>query len=82
MVKKTIVSIVFCLCFIFTYPAVAVGLDMEAKASILIDANTGRIIYEQNADTQLTVASTTKVLTALLVLENIVRVNYTLMKHL
>ena len=49
----------------------ALALDVDAEASILIDASTGRILSEQNAHEKLAPASTTKILTALLVLENV-----------
>ena len=40
-----------------------------AKAAIVIDANTGRTIYTKNADMRLPVASTQKLMTALLTIE-------------
>lgn len=42
----------------------------EAKASICVNAETGTIVHEQNSREALYPASTTKVMTALLVLEN------------
>lgn len=42
---------------------------LEAEAAILIDQVTGKILYEKNADKQLYPASTTKILTALLAVE-------------
>ncbi|MGN0714831.1 MAG: D-alanyl-D-alanine carboxypeptidase family protein [Anaerovoracaceae bacterium] len=41
----------------------------EAKAAILYEMTTGTVLYEKNADTQLPPASMTKVMTAILVLE-------------
>ncbi len=41
-----------------------------ARAAILIEAETGRILYEKNAHEPLPMASTTKVMTALVALEN------------
>ena len=52
-------------------PANAGAIEVDAVSAILIDATTGRVIYQQNAHDSLPIASTTKVLTALLVLENI-----------
>lgn len=40
-----------------------------AQSAILIDGNTGRVIYQKNADQRRQVASTQKLLTALLVVE-------------
>lgn len=42
----------------------------SAKAAILMEAETGRILYEKNAHTPLPMASTTKVMTALVALEH------------
>ena len=44
--------------------------EISAKSCIVIDAETGAVIYEKDADTPMGIASTTKILTALLVLEN------------
>ncbi|MDR0862962.1 MAG: D-alanyl-D-alanine carboxypeptidase [Oscillospiraceae bacterium] len=41
----------------------------SAKSAILIDADSGETLYEQDADIKLQIASTTKILTALVVLE-------------
>lgn len=45
--------------------------QITAKAAILIEASTGRVIWEKNADERHYPASTTKIMTALLGLENI-----------
>jgi len=42
---------------------------LSAKHAILVDANTGRVLYEKNADAQCLIASTTKIMTALLICE-------------
>ena len=42
---------------------------VSAKSAILLDAQTGRVLYERNADQQSLIASTTKIMTALLVCE-------------
>lgn len=46
-------------------------LALDCKSAILIEANTGRVLYEQNADEALPPASVTKVMTLLLVMEAI-----------
>lgn len=43
---------------------------MSAKGMILAEEKTGKIIYEKNAHTKLPMASTTKIMTALCVIEN------------
>ena len=46
-------------------------LGLTVDASILIDAETGKILYEQNADTPLGIASMTKMMTEFLLLDAI-----------
>lgn len=48
-------------------------LDIKAKSAILMEANTGKILYESNADERLSPASVTKVMSLLLVMEAIDR---------
>ncbi|MDF2890041.1 MAG: Serine-type D-Ala-D-Ala carboxypeptidase [Clostridia bacterium] len=43
--------------------------SVSAPSAILIDAETGRVLYEKNADTKMYPASTTKVMTGLLAAE-------------
>lgn len=42
---------------------------VAAKAAIVLEARTGQVLYEQNADEPLGIASTTKIMTCLLALE-------------
>lgn len=42
-----------------------------SEGAILIDADSGRVLFEQNADNRLYPASTTKIMTAVLALENL-----------
>jgi D-alanyl-D-alanine carboxypeptidase (penicillin-binding protein 5/6) len=44
--------------------------SLYAKAAVLMDADSGRILYGKNADEVLPMASTTKILTCILALEN------------
>jgi D-alanyl-D-alanine carboxypeptidase/D-alanyl-D-alanine carboxypeptidase (penicillin-binding protein 5/6) len=44
--------------------------DISAKAAILIDADSGRVLFEKNKDDKRPVASTTKIMTTLLLLES------------
>ena len=48
-------------------------LDIKAKSAILMEKNSGRILYEMNADEQLPPASITKIMSLLLVMEAIDR---------
>ncbi len=44
-------------------------LDIKAKSAILMEVNTGKILYEDNADVSLPPASITKIMSLLLVME-------------
>ncbi len=68
---KTIFIIAFAvvLVFAFTITAFAEGFTAQAKGYILIDANSGNVLAEQNADEQLPCASVAKVMSILLFLE-------------
>ena len=45
--------------------------DVQAPAAVLVEASTGDVIFERNAGDERPIASTTKLMTALLALENI-----------
>ena len=50
--------------------AVEDELEVDAKASIIVESNSGKILYEDNAHKKNYPASVTKILTAIVVLEN------------
>ena len=56
-----------------TNAAIGQTLDIKAKSAILMEPNTGEILYEANADERLSPASITKVMALLLVMEAIDR---------
>lgn len=43
---------------------------LHAKAAVLMDADTGRVLYEKNGESLLPMASTTKIMTCIVALEN------------
>lgn len=45
------------------------GLNLDVKSAVLIDADTGKVLYEQDSHKELPPASVTKVMTMLLTLE-------------
>lgn len=45
-------------------------LRLYAKAAVLMDADSGRVLYDQCGDEQLAMASTTKIMTLIVTLEN------------
>lgn len=46
-------------------PCHACAIETSAASAILVDVNSGRVLYEQNADAKMLIASTTKIMTAL-----------------
>ena len=50
---------------VFSFPASA----LSAQSAVLLDCSTGRILYSKQADRQSLIASTTKIMTALIVCE-------------
>lgn len=71
--KKKIITIMLFVMLIFincTVFADTGELELTAQGAILIDTNTGKILYEKNADEKLYPASTTKIMTAIITLEN------------
>ena len=62
------------LCGVLTVPAAALeDPDIRAKAALLVEAETGTILYDKNIHDELSIASTTKIMSALLVFEAIDR---------
>ncbi len=60
------------LVFALSFSAGAIEkIDIDSKASILVDATDGHVLYGENADTKQYPASITKLMTALLVVENV-----------
>lgn len=54
---------------LFALPVFAEEVEIAAPSAILIDAATGTVLFEKNADERLAPASVTKVMTLLLVME-------------
>ena len=70
--KKLSILFAFLLCFSFSQPTVS-ALSVSAQYACVLDAQTGRVIFEKNARERHSMASTTKIMTALLTLEAIGR---------
>ncbi len=70
--KRTLI-IFFTLILLLSQIVVAETLDeaeITAEAAILIDELTGQVLFEKNADQKMYPASTTKILTGIIILEN------------
>ncbi len=52
---------------VFLFPCKVYGIS--ARKAIVLDAQTGRVLYEKDADSRSLIASTTKIMTALLICE-------------
>ena len=69
--KKVFCLIVVMFCFIIRVNAEDLNLASNAKSAILLEASTGEVIFEKNSHEKLHPASMTKMMSMLLILENI-----------
>ena len=74
---KRAISFIICLIILFTYPTKLMAAqeppeeaELFAKAAVLMDGGSGRILYSKNGSEALANASTTKILTCIIALEN------------
>lgn len=64
--RRRILAFFFAAWSLFSiFPCQAKAVGTSAASAILVDADSGRVLYEQNADARMLIASTTKILTAL-----------------
>lgn len=70
--KRLLISTLFTLLVLTSTFTFATDKDVSpySEASILIDSNTGKTLYEKNAKEKMYPASTTKIMTAILTIEN------------
>ena len=73
--KKIILFIVGLLLFPSIIKAEDLNLTPEAKSSIMIEASTGEMIYEKNSKEKLAPASMTKIMSLIIIMENIEKGN-------
>ena len=67
---KKVVAVLLTACFLCPACYAAEAPTVSAASAILVDAATGRVLYEKDADTQRLIASTTKLMTALVAVES------------
>ena len=74
-IRKMVVCLI---CFVVMATVICIRVSADsaddivtnAKGSILIDADSGRVLYSKNADAKLQMASTTKIMSAILTIES------------
>lgn len=70
--KKILSVLVFIISFfIFNINAVADEIELKSKSAILYNITDDKVLYEKNADEKVYIASLTKIMTALVAIENI-----------
>ena len=67
---KRIFSLILVSLILIIKPVNVCALSVSAECACVIDATTGRVIYDKNMNKQHTMASTTKIMTGLVALEN------------
>lgn len=65
-----LISMVFCLPANSAYDAVMEEMELRAECLLLVSSDNGEVIFEKNAGKQTSPASLTKIVTALVILEN------------
>ena len=69
--KKIVFILISLFSFIFIKNVSAVEMEISAKSAILVDFNTGKVLYSKNENEPLAMASMTKVMSMLLIMEKI-----------
>ena len=69
MCKKVFLILIFIL-FSFSFTKVLYAENLSAKSIVLLEADSGEIVFEKNAHIPAPMASTTKIMTAIVVIEN------------
>lgn len=54
---------------LYSFPS-ASAMDLSARSAVVIDRQSGRVLYAKNAEAKMPMASTTKIMTAICALEN------------
>lgn len=64
--RKILITV---LLFTFLCPAIVNAMEVSGQYACVIEAATGRVVYEKNAEQRYSMASTTKIMTALVAIE-------------
>jgi len=76
--KKTLLAILLVLYSFLSVAVYGQDFDLDIKAAILVEAETGQVLYEKNSAEPLPPASITKIMTLLLAMEEIEKGNISL----
>ncbi|MBZ5750400.1 D-alanyl-D-alanine carboxypeptidase family protein [Metabacillus rhizolycopersici] len=68
--KKVIFGFIIIFLLLTIFPCNSTATGVSAKAAILIEQESGRILYEKEAHTKMRIASITKIMTAILAIES------------
>ncbi len=60
----------FVIAAVSSFFAVSAGEDISARAAVIMDVNSGRVLYSKNMNEKLAMASTTKIMTTLVAVES------------
>ena len=68
--RRTIKIILFTLSILFIYPQKILGTQIQSPSAVVICEDSGRILFEKNANERRKMASLTKLMTSILLVEN------------
>lgn len=68
--KKIVSVIVIMMLCTLLQPMTAQAVSMSAQTAALVDVESGRVLYSKNGDQKMKIASLTKIMTAILAIEN------------
>ena len=68
---KKLISILCAVCFFSTTVSASTPPEVNAKSMILMEQSTGEVLAENMADEKLPIASVTKIMTLLLIMESL-----------
>lgn len=67
---RRLAAVLSCVILFSVFPCPAGAVSTSAVSSILMDVDSGRVLYADNETAQMRIASTTKIMTALVAIEN------------
>ena len=70
MTRRFLCCTLAALCLYSIFPCRILAVETSAASAILMDADSGRVLYSQNADARMRIASTTKLMTALVAIRH------------